>query len=188
MICSLVAFDKKFLASFFHEAGHAVAAWSLGVPVFQMNLAAFGSSNGESGYRSVTFSHPSEGLLNQSTKDLRTWAIIMMAGLVAEAKILGKKEMDADDEKAWGRDLTIASDIIRRMPGGNIDFEKPFKGIYRATERIIKKNWSRVEMLVIGALKLGPVLSGSQVHELIECGELSEIELVDKFPSPCQAH
>jgi hypothetical protein len=165
---SLLRFDRDCMTPLVHEAGHAIAAWALGFPILELNVREF-NSDGEGGYQKfLSYAFDAEEILSRPVETQTDMAIVTLSGIAAQARAFPKRFSDPANAEAWEGDLERVGDYIRCLQEPDDDFGDVFLPLYGTAKEIVDKEWDRLEMLVIGAMQYGPVLSGRQVVELIE--------------------
>lgn len=167
MLQDLYRVEPQLLLGAIHEAGHCVATWSLGFPIIQMNISEIRPGLDGVMQKSSTYKIAPERHNENPLKTYADRAIIALASLVAERKAFP----DISNEFAWGGDLEMAAEYMAHFSSDDEDTENELEVVLEDTEIIIDDHWRKVEILAIGAYKLGLVLSGEQVKELIESAE-----------------
>ena len=129
----------------YHEAGHAIIARKLGVPVACVTIEPF---EGRSGI-----------MWHGKADDPETEILIAMAGPFAEAQFTGQRLFCAGDDEA-GIGLALS-----RLP-------EPRESYGAKAAALVRGNWDDIEAIAIELLVGAGRLYGEQLDEAIRCARL----------------
>jgi ATP-dependent Zn protease len=145
----------------FHEAGHAVMAGLCGRLLTEVEIV--GDREHAGSVQSLAFPpDPADGAQSgEETKDVERRLKIVLAGIVAEAMVSGRKGWDETSE-----DLDAAVRLAMRLVDDCEDVLPLLSDIGADVERDLQSNWSAVEMLAAKLLDR-KTLTGSEVRNLL---------------------
>jgi len=155
--------DSETVIGSIHEAGHCVAAWAFGFPILEMSIDEYRRDRDGLRNMSAAFEVSAE-LLNEHLAPTKfQMAVIAMAGIMAE-----RRQSGVIDDAAFEGDCEKALNHLRQFFTEENDLESYLTEVLDDVDEILDDHWEKIEMLAIAAYKLGPVLDGHTVKEIIE--------------------
>jgi hypothetical protein len=155
----------------YHEAGHAVAAWSLGVGLRDITIVPRADALGSVKHARIFSKRVHEHLelltslrsFEGETGALRT-AVISLAGIVAQRRYAPRSVPNAN----WDSDYAGANLMAERVCcGDEKEMQHWYRRAFRRTERLIEWRWPAVEALASALLKKRK-LSGKEAIAAIQ--------------------
>lgn len=144
----------------YHEAGHAVAAYCLGIKFNNMSINSFDEGEGY-----TSFGEDLDKAEPEKT------AIILISGYIAEKLHLKYypelewKVNDGKSNKDWAIFMTMSAQHNWSRP--------KWKELYDKAENILDRNWSTLEAVATNVLKYN-ILTGEEAEQIISEQEMSE--------------
>jgi len=160
---------KEEFQSAYHNAGHAVIAWVLNVPVEKVSIISTGGHLGETVVNWNDKADPSiTTFLDQEKMECEFRAMVSLAGYLSEKHFVQNTRIK---EKKSAYDIHQANEVIRTILGVNED-EKCTRNYFNHLESITEKIFSfrNVEIsikAVAGALIEKRTLSGKEISSII---------------------
>lgn len=168
MFEGLIAVDKEYLIPIVHEAGHAIVAWELDFPILEMNIDEFNHDEEGNYHKYLSYLFDVEEILSYPKETQTRLSMVSLGGIAAERIALPKSFENPLNAECWESDLERAVDYIHCLKEPGEDFSTVFFDLFNDARDILETHWDRLETLVIGAFRLGPILNGRQVLHLIE--------------------
>lgn len=128
----------------YHEAGHVVAAWSVGFRVAEVSIE---SARGQLGFTRFDFTPTQQMQICQSDPlTLRSLAIVGLGGLAADYNAR-KRESDINPEEIFTGDADDQEQVRNRLERIGQGTEGNFRAYLAVTVRLIDTSWIVVEPL-----------------------------------------
>ena len=163
LIQELLSREEDFIVPAIHEAGHAIAVWSLGHTIKRINLLDSFNQESESLEKMTSYRLEASKPGMSKTKLHADRAIIALAGPLAERTLLP----DHSEEFAWEGDLERITDAIEASnPGEHFDTDLLELAMEDA-EIIIEDNLEKIMVLAMAAVRFGPVLEGADIEAIL---------------------
>ncbi len=143
---------RKFTA--YHEAGHAVVAWTLGHSIKRMTVIP--GKDEHFAYAGYTQHGPVGAVLPQHVAD--TEFCVLMAGAIVDRITCP----DGARDDASGRDLEIADALLAT---GQVTLSP--RTLWNQTEDLIHEQWERIDRLAMVLLQVGE-LDAENVASVLE--------------------
>jgi Peptidase family M41 len=140
---------RKALA--YHEAGHAVVGYVLGLEIEQVTINPSETSLGQCRYRGWDD--------EEAGADLDTQLLFILAGAVAEEIAMGAASRSADERKALG--------LARLRDDSEEEAARRAAGVRWLTARFLERHWPVVKALAM-ALRKHRDLDGPQATGIID--------------------
>jgi ATP-dependent Zn protease len=162
----ITAHEKRRVA--YHEAGHAVAAVVMKIPLKRVTIVPEGDSSG-----TATLQEPStrvrkqlnyglsEGPCAKDTIERRV--VFVLAGDAAEKKLLRSCTDQVNNES----DLRTAEELVQQICHSDEEYHAYFSLLLTRTLVLVDRNWSPIEN-VASALLERSTLSGRVVKRIVE--------------------
>ena len=160
---SLSHLDSETVIGAIHEAGHCVAAWAFDFPILEMSIDQFRRDRDGSRNMSAAYEVSAERLNDHHARTKFQLAVIAMAGIMAERRLSGVL-----DDAAFEGDCEKALKHLRQFFTEEKDLESYLTDVLDDVDEILDDHWAKIEVLAIAAYKLGPVLDGPTVKEIID--------------------
>jgi len=140
----------------YHEAGHAVVALALGRPVQQVSIRPNATRLGECQLK--------KGAFRPTADALETQVLILLAGLAAEGRRLGRYDWDGAT-----LDLREARSLLRSRAGRERALERLERRMLDKAEHLLADDatWAAVERIA-AELLLKETISGRAARHLFE--------------------
>lgn len=166
--------DVRVLAH--HEAGHALAACLVHMPISSVTIVPDGDSLGRVhcslyGYRDF---HPDAHVSHRTTAQAKKVILVALAGAVAEARAVGRKRMPSNrDDYHVDQAVTITSQLCGSFDEvvAYVDF------MWVQTTNIVNLYWKQIRILA-SALVEEKTIGQRRVRELLKARDLIHIELL----------
>lgn len=168
MFEGLIAVDKECLTPIVHEAGHAIVAWELDFPILEMNLDEFNYDEEGNYHKYLSYLFDVEEILTYPKETQTRLSLVSLGGIAAERIALPKSFENPLNTEYWDSDLERVADYIHCLKEPDEDFNEVFLSLFNDAREILEDHWDRLEALVVGAFRLGPILNGRQILHLIE--------------------
>jgi len=151
----------------YHEAGHAVVSWALGVELIHVFV---GDLDGKvTGIATpIYLFDPPDFLSLSDWNKLEKKALILLAGELAECAYNELRDEDVNDEYLAfydRRDLAELLKLYGEHEYPPIDMSE--QALRTKTNKLIEKHWCQIEALATALMKNG-VMSGHEAIKIIE--------------------
>ena len=148
----------------YHEAGHAVVAWALGIPLVSVHA---GDRNGQLLHASNFLDQIDLAYLSAAEEiKIEKDALVLLAGERAEVAYYESNEQDtdiylsADDRHKLGY-------LRDRFQSACLDVNITDSALERKVDKLIEKHWDQITALAT-VLTTRSLLSGSEATKIIE--------------------
>ena len=148
----------------YHEAGHAVVAWAVGLTIVRVEISSRGGKSEQ-----VPTADELAAQSDDKVDAFERWACVHLAGGRAQARWnpdVGVAGCD-DDHHAFNECVWTVSPLTAETDA------QCGRRLAERTEALIGQHWSRIEALALALLDQES-LSGSEATMTIEAGELIE--------------
>lgn len=150
-----------------HEAGHCIGAWRHGFQVERMDIRR--SATGDSGQVACVASYSVKA--SRFSADYETthfqMAVVSVSGIVAE-RLVFREDIDIFNQFCWANDIREAKFHLESSGRITGEPKATFAQVVKMAEGMLRKDWTSVERLTMGALNRRRVLSAKQIMKLIE--------------------
>lgn len=155
---------RKHESTAYHEAGHAVAAFTLRLKICRRGVTIVPDKERDMlGYANVTAQlrgRPDTATSARTRARIEAWAVAHLAGDVAERKFTGRRR--------FGRhsDLLHASDLLEHISTSVEQFDARLRVAYAGAQDLIEDNWVSVQTVAEELLRKR-TLSADEVAKLV---------------------
>ena len=169
---------RELQATAHHEAGHAVAAWRLGLGFRKVTIMLGKNSLGHMLHaRSPKWFNPELDSSDRTRLRIERHIIISLAGQIAEGRFRGRPPrsgMESDNRNAV--------DMATHFCGPRKTTEAYLHYCFLSSSDLVTSNWRRIEAVVAELLKLG-TLNYEQTLELVFPGANALRRSMEKYSS-----
>jgi len=150
----------------YHEAGHAVAAIVLDVPLTLVSIeqqqGPFGLRIGGATFCPFNFSR---ALRNRAKSE--KYLTVVLAGEVSERLWCAHKPTHPIQEIGFSLDREVVREMLKQVFKYRAERQRVLKHLKGEARRLVRNHWNSVELLA-GKLEEFKVLNGAMVKRLIE--------------------
>lgn len=159
--------NKRSIA--YHEAGHAVITWALGMPLHSIDIGDFEGK--VTGGAAPAYLFDPDNMSDSDWNKIMNEALILLAGEEAERAFNELHELDCD-EFLSGHDRSRLSDLLMKFGESSCPpIDMSTKTLEKQAYDLVTKHWDQIEVLA-EKLMINGSMNGAEAVQIIKSTEL----------------
>ena len=154
----------------YHEAGHAVITWALGVPLHHIKVGDFEGK--VIGGTAAEYFYDADTMSDFDWSKIKNKALILLSGREAERAYHELHELEFDELLSSHYDRNELADLLKKFGESNSPpIDMSTKTLGKQAYDLVTRHWDQIEVLA-KKLMINGSMKGDEAKRIIESGEL----------------